>query len=253
MAFSQADVDELLARVGRMCAVCNRLHGVQVHHIIPRHLGGSDDIANAIPLCPNCHDEVHAGHAPGRTTRAYTDRELRGHLDRTIMLASRQRALAPGGEDWERDVELVGFYGRCLDRPAFRTHFHRELSFADFDQALENTVLTVNTGLWRTRDGMLIERAAGKGHLVNPGWRGRMDDVVALVMQARHLFRNALGLDQMLMNMGWDDHYVRHSGLRSDRVLGQELDDLRQRAIDVMNEVLLEAGLPTMKNLGDWV
>lgn len=53
MAFSQKDVDDLLARADRMCAVCNRLHGVQVHHIVPRHVGGSDQIDNAIPLCPN--------------------------------------------------------------------------------------------------------------------------------------------------------------------------------------------------------
>jgi len=48
-------------------AVCNRLHGVQVHHIVPRHQGGSEDASNAIPLCPNCHDEVHADtHLAGR-------------------------------------------------------------------------------------------------------------------------------------------------------------------------------------------
>jgi len=44
-------------------------------------------------------------------------------------------------------------------------HFHNELSFADFDQALEGTVLAINTGLWRTRDGTVIERSAGKARL----------------------------------------------------------------------------------------
>jgi hypothetical protein len=184
MAFAQADIDTLLARTGRMCAVCNRRHGVQVHHIVPRHLGGSDDASNAIPLCPNCHDEVHAKYAPGRTTRVYTERELRTHLAQAISLATRQANLLPGNDDWERDIELVRFYGYCLDRPVFRTHFHNELSFADFDQALEDTVLALDTGLWRTRDGTLIERATGKRGLVNVTWREKMDAVVVSIRKS---------------------------------------------------------------------
>jgi len=128
VAFAQSDIDDLLARTGRLCAVCNCRHGVQVHHIVPRHLGGTDDPSNAIPLCPNCHDEVHAKYAPGRTTRVYTEGELRGHLARTIDLASRQAHQEVGNGDWNHDVELVKFYSNCHDRPAFRTHFHNELS-----------------------------------------------------------------------------------------------------------------------------
>src|SRR6266487_841502 len=96
VAFAQSDIDALLARAGRMCAVCNRRHGVQVHHIVPRHLGGSDDASNAIPLCPNCHDEVHARYTKGRSTRGYTEQEMRRHLARTISLATRQTNLALG-------------------------------------------------------------------------------------------------------------------------------------------------------------
>jgi hypothetical protein len=58
-----------------MCAVCNLRHGVQVHHIVPRHEGGSDDASNAIPLCPNCHSEVHE------------DRELADRLQQTATHA----------------------------------------------------------------------------------------------------------------------------------------------------------------------
>jgi len=56
---------------------------VQVHHIIPRDQSGADDIDNGIPLCPNCHDEVHTGYSPGRTTRAYSAEELKRHRDNT--------------------------------------------------------------------------------------------------------------------------------------------------------------------------
>ena len=59
MGFRPQDVEELLARTGRMCAICKGRHRVQVHHITPVSEGGADEIVNAIPLCPNCHDEVH--------------------------------------------------------------------------------------------------------------------------------------------------------------------------------------------------
>src|ERR1700716_3132248 len=136
MAFAPSDVDDLLARTGRMCAICKHLHRVSVHHIVPLADGGTDDVANAIPLCPNCHDEVHATYVLGRTTRQYTPGELRRHLKETIRLAARQATLAPGTDDWKADADLIRFYAQCLDRPAFRTYFHQELSFTDLDQAL---------------------------------------------------------------------------------------------------------------------
>lgn len=246
MSFPQTIVDELLAKTGRMCAVCNRLHGVQVHHIVPRSEGGPDDASNAIPLCPNCHDEVHAHYSPGRTTRLYTEAELRGHLQRTIDLAERQAALRPGSESWTADVALVQFFAQCLDRPAFRTLFHQELSFSDFDRALEDTTLALNTGYWRTRDGAVIQRAAGKSQILNPEWRCKLDEAVAAIDGARRVLRQALGLQEMLMSAsrgfhrGLFDEY--DSFLRDSRGPGSQIDRLRQVAIDRLNEVILAAG-----------
>lgn len=253
MAFPQSVIDDLLAHTGRMCAVCQHRHGVQVHHIVPRSEGGSDRADNAIPLCPTCHSEVHASHAPGRTTRSYSEAELRGHLERTIALAGSQESLAAGNDDWNRDVQLIRFYSGCLDRPAFRTHFHNELSFADFDQALEDTVLAINTGLWRTRDGTVIERSAGKSHIVNPAWRDLMDEVVAAIMQARHHLREVLGLDEMLMYLDQQSRFDSHARrLRADVQLRDAMDRLRQKALDAMNLALADADLPLLKEIGAW-
>lgn len=173
VSFKQAEVDALLAATGRRCCLCGKLHRVQVHHIVSRYQGGSDDIDNGIPLCPNCHDEVHTGYAPGRTTRTYSAAELEQHRERAIGLATKQGQWAPGTDLWEQDKELVLFYAQCLDRPAFRTYFHQELSFASFDRAMEDTLLALNTGYWRTRDDALIDRGKGKAHLVSPEW-GRL-------------------------------------------------------------------------------
>jgi hypothetical protein len=242
-----------------MCAVCNRLHGVQVHHIVLRSEGGSDEESNAIPLCPNCHDEVHAHHAAGRITRLYTENELRGHLQRTIELAANQVALRPGGDLWAADVELVRFYVQCLDRPAFRTLFHQELSFSDLDQALEDTSLALNTGYWRTRDGPVIRCASGKTQVTNPTWRGRLDETGEAIDEARRRLRLALGLDRQ------DGMLVEHrrpfdrslliihdQGLRDDHDLGREIDRLRQLALDCVNIILGEIGATGLRPIGEW-
>lgn len=84
MSFDAAEVDRLLVQTGRRCCICKTLHRVQVHHITPQGQGGSDNIDNAIPLCPSCHDEVHIGYAPGRVTRQYTPAELKLHRQQTI-------------------------------------------------------------------------------------------------------------------------------------------------------------------------
>ena len=84
MGFDKKETDQLLARCGRRCCICGLLHAVQVHHIHPREKGGSDNIENGIPLCPNCHDAVHTGYSSGKTTKIYTATELKLHRQRTI-------------------------------------------------------------------------------------------------------------------------------------------------------------------------
>jgi len=102
MIFRKTEVEKLLADTGRMCCLCRTLHSVQVHHIVPRNEGGSDDIDNAISLCPNCHDEVHGRqhYVQGRTTRTYTPTELKLHRERTIELASKATDWSPGNQVW---------------------------------------------------------------------------------------------------------------------------------------------------------
>lgn len=253
MAFKQSDVDTLLAATGRRCCVCSRLHRVQVHHIIPREQGGTDDIDNGIPLCPNCHDEVHTGYFPGRTTRTYSAEELRRHRDRTIERMKQQRHWAPGTPEYEHDKELVLFYAQCLDRPAFRTHFHNELSFSDFDRAIEDTLLALNTGYWRTRDGVAIDRSQGKAHLVSQDWRDRLDGIVDIIEEIRTRFRQSLRLDEMLCRWQYPPSYrmdrMMEDRFRSDQELGQWMDEKRREAIELMNLILREIDHPELRGL----
>jgi 5-methylcytosine-specific restriction endonuclease McrA len=37
------------------CCICHKPF-IEVHHIIPQEVGGSDDLENAATLCASCHD-----------------------------------------------------------------------------------------------------------------------------------------------------------------------------------------------------
>jgi hypothetical protein len=53
--FSEQVKIEVKEKAAFRCCRCQSI-GVDVHHILPVKDGGSDDIINAAPLCPSCHD-----------------------------------------------------------------------------------------------------------------------------------------------------------------------------------------------------
>ena len=55
-------------RDGYRCALCDSPQGLQVHHIIRRASGGTNDPANLICLCWRCHAEAHGTIIPERHT-----------------------------------------------------------------------------------------------------------------------------------------------------------------------------------------
>ena len=246
MPFDRTEVEQLLSDCGRRCCICGHLHRVQVHHIVP----GDDRIENGIPLCPPCHDEAHIAYTPGRTTRVYTPAELRMHRKRTIDLTKKEGKWKPGSAAWRKDKKLITFFAQCLDRPAFRTYFHNELSFVDFDGAMQDTLLALNTGYWKTRDGVVIGRSLGKACVVNPMWREKLDQIASIVEDIRRRFADSVGLNRMLLRLqerpGFDPHTA---ALRSDGKLGGWMDAKRQEAIGTMNTILKDLQMQPLEDL----
>ena len=81
MAFPRDEVDELLVACHRRCCVCHRFCGVKIEtdHIVPRGEGGPDSIDNAIPVCFECHAEIHSYNDKHPRGRKFRPEELRGH------------------------------------------------------------------------------------------------------------------------------------------------------------------------------
>lgn len=46
-------------RDGYRCALCDSTQYIQIHHVIPRGQGGSDNVQNLITLCSYCHSHAH--------------------------------------------------------------------------------------------------------------------------------------------------------------------------------------------------
>lgn len=94
--FPEADAINLLARCHRCCCVCHRFCGVKIEldHIRPRSDGGTDVIENAIPVCFECHAEIHSYNGQHPRGRKFRPHELQSHKEQWLdIVASRPEIL----------------------------------------------------------------------------------------------------------------------------------------------------------------
>ena len=86
MAFPDAEARALLAACHRRCCICHRFCGfkMELDHMVPRYEGGPDSIDNAIPVCFECHAEIHAYNDSHPRGRKYRPEELRLHKEQWL-------------------------------------------------------------------------------------------------------------------------------------------------------------------------
>ena len=92
------------------------------------------------------------------------------------------------------DAEALNLIGRAFDRPAFRTPFMIESYLPAFLQAIEDTIGALNTGVWKTRDGVEIRRIPSLHHIRDVHIRGELQQTVRALDALRRLFKR--GLDE---------------------------------------------------------
>lgn len=83
------------------------------------------------------------------------------------------------------DDEILEKMSQCLDRPAFITPFYIENNFGDFRKAIDDTIEAINTGVYRLRDGTLIEKIYPKSMIKNIDIRCKIDEIVLELMKLR--------------------------------------------------------------------
>jgi hypothetical protein len=172
-------------------------------------------------------------------------------------IVRKDRCWEPGNEVWNQDKELILFYAQCLDRPAFRTYFHNEMSFSAFDRAMEDTLLAINTGYWRTRDGAIIDRAKGKSYIVHASWRDKLDKITKLIEEIRSEFQKAAGFIRMLYELDLpmphrNIEMIMERRFRGDRNFGRRVDEKRNKALMLMNSMLKEIDHQPLSTMDKW-
>jgi len=83
--FSDEEVQALLARCHRRCCICHQFCGVKMEtdHMDPK---GGDTIENAIPVCFNCHAEIHSYDDEHPRGRKFHPAELRKHKEQWLSI-----------------------------------------------------------------------------------------------------------------------------------------------------------------------
>ena len=86
--FPKKEVEDLLVQCHRRCCICHRYCGVkmEVDHINQRADSGNDAIENAIPVCFECHAEIHSYNDRHPRGRKFTAEELRKHRDQWLTI-----------------------------------------------------------------------------------------------------------------------------------------------------------------------
>ena len=106
MAIDDKIAAEILSDCARHCCVCRKfrpLH-LQIHHLIERKDGGSDNKDNLIPVCTYCHSDVHT---ITKLTRRFTIEELKKHRDSVYDLVAKGRLPSADNLISDQDIDYI--------------------------------------------------------------------------------------------------------------------------------------------------
>src|SRR5262245_28545769 len=109
-------IDRMMVRCGRRCCICRRFRPtkLQVHHIVERSQGGSDDEDNLIVTCFSCHSDVHTK-VP--FARRFSVAELNGPRAALISLVVAGTLGVADTDDTDEAVAAVVQEMRAVPKP----------------------------------------------------------------------------------------------------------------------------------------
>lgn len=256
--FSSATKELLANRVGRKCSnpSCRKLTcgantdpekitniGV-ASHICAAAKGGPrydesmtpeerKSFDNGIWLCQSCSKLIDTD-----TTR-YTKEILLSWKKVAEELAILEVEMSSPTQSFEEDKDLIKFFVQCFDRPAFQDDIRQEGRMEDFDKAIEDTLIALNTGVLRARDGMILKQSEGKSAINNPLWREKLDTIAEMLNSIRRRLKVAAEEDAYTKyGSGQDVTYYF-----SDRELCDWFNLSREEILKVLSSICREAGL----------
>ena len=133
---------------------------------------------------------------------------------------------------------------QCFDRPAFRDDISHEGRMEDFDQAIEDTIIALNTGILRTRNGSILKQSTGKSAIQNPIWREKLNTITDMLTSIRRRLKIA----------ETEGAYTKYSYEKSDvcylfhdRELGEWFNATREEILKILSSICQEVGIHELK------
>jgi len=83
------------------------------------------------------------------------------------------------------DDEVLAAFAKVFDRPAFYTPIHQESNLGDFKQAITDTIQALGTGIWKARDGHVIDRIPSRHQLKSDALRTKIQAVEKALSRLR--------------------------------------------------------------------
>ena len=112
MVFPKNDAEKLLTECHRRCCICHKFCGVKMEldHIEPRAVSDNDSIENAIPVCFECHAEIHLYNPDHPLGRRFSAAELKLHKEQWLRMCKEFPDILAGAPA----VSEPGMMGRLL-------------------------------------------------------------------------------------------------------------------------------------------
>lgn len=256
--FSSATKELLANRVGRKCSnpSCRKLTcGANIapdkitnigvaSHICAAAKGGPrydesmtaeerKSFDNGIWLCQSCSKLIDTD------TARYTKEVLLRWKKVAEELAILEVEMVSPTQSFEEDKDLIKFFVQCFDRPAFQDDIYQEGRMEDFDKAIEDTLIALNTGVLRTRDGSILKQADGKSSVQNSLWREKLYTITDMLTAIRRRLKIAKKENAYsTYGTGEDVAYCFY-----DRELAEWLNSTREEILKILSSICKEAGL----------
>ena len=148
--FKQEDADKLMVACHRRCCVCHRFCGVkmEIDHIIQSADDGTDEISNGIPVCFECHAEIHSYNDRHPRGRKFHPEELRRHKEQWLKICESKPEILHLGAVTSGVGPLQSLIDELEFNNAVAQHISRELQgclFMDdqFKKAIERGAVAI--------------------------------------------------------------------------------------------------------------
>lgn len=185
---------------------------------------------NGIWLCQSCSKLIDSD------IKRYTVDKLKKWKDISEQMAVLE--LEETSIKTDGDKEIIKFFLQCFDRPTFHDKIYQEGSMEDFDKAIEDTIIALNTGVLRARDGSILKQSEGKSAVVNMEWRDKLDTICDMLIALRKRLRIAKHAGVYSTYGGGEIMYCFY-----DRELAMWFDATREEILKILSSICEEIGV----------